>query len=90
MKVSICIPSYGMKGKGGYYLQQNLSSIFIQNRKPYEVIISDHSSDDVVKGVATSWAQFLNIKYFRETENVALKIDQILRTFLIWQFFMTN
>lgn len=61
-----------MKGKGGYYLQQNLASLFIQNVKPYEVIISDHSTDDLIKDVTTSWAQFMNVKYFRETEKVGV------------------
>jgi glycosyltransferase involved in cell wall biosynthesis len=71
MNVSICIPTYGMKGKGSYYLQKNLSSIFIQNRKPFEVIISDHSTDDDIKNLAERWKEFLPIKYFRE-ENVGI------------------
>lgn len=59
-----------MKGKGAYYLRKNLSSIFIQNVKPFEVVISDHSSDDLVENEAKSWSNYLNIKYFRNTENV--------------------
>lgn len=69
--ISICIPTYGMKGKGSYYLQKNLSSIILQNKQPYEVIISDHSTDDDVKNTAESWKDFLPIKYFRE-ENIGI------------------
>ncbi len=69
-KVSICIPTYGMKGKGAYYIQKNLSSIFVQNVKPFEIIISDHSSDDSVEEVVSKWKQFMNIKYFRNTEKI--------------------
>ena len=60
-----------MKGKGSYYLQKNLSSILLQNRQPYEVIISDHSTDDEVKNTAEKWKEFLPIRYFRE-ENIGI------------------
>lgn len=72
MKVSVCIPTYGMRDVGWYYLQKNLSSIFMQHVHPYEVVISDHSTDDEVKNVAESWKRYLNIQYFRNTENVGV------------------
>ena len=65
MKVSICIPVYDMKGKGLSFLQRNLSSIFIQSLEPYEVVISDHSTDDSIEKLANEWKKFLNIKYFK-------------------------
>ena len=72
MKVSICIPTYGMNGKGSFYLQKNLSSIFSQNLVPYEVIISDHSRDDAVQKTAELWNDFLPIKYYRNEYNVGV------------------
>jgi glycosyltransferase involved in cell wall biosynthesis len=72
MKISVCIPTYGMNGKGGYYLQQNLSSIMLQNVRPYEVVISDHSSDDSVEKVALQWKDYLNVKYVRNEEKVGV------------------
>jgi glycosyltransferase involved in cell wall biosynthesis len=69
-KISICIPTYGMNGKGSYYLQKNLSSIFSQNLVPHEVIISDHSKDDAVQKTAESWKEFLPIRYFRNENKV--------------------
>jgi glycosyltransferase involved in cell wall biosynthesis len=68
--VSICIPTYGMKGSGDFYLQKNLSSIFLQSRVPDEVIISDHSNDDIIENVAKRWEKFLNIKYYRNKNKV--------------------
>lgn len=65
MKVTICIPTYGMNGEGSFYLQKNLSSIFLQTIKPHEVLISDHSTDDEVEKTAELWKSFLNIKYYR-------------------------
>jgi glycosyltransferase involved in cell wall biosynthesis len=70
MKISICIPTYGMKGKGAKYLNQNLASIAIQSIQPHEVIISDHSSDDIVEQEANKWKDILNIRYFRNTEKI--------------------
>jgi glycosyltransferase involved in cell wall biosynthesis len=72
MKVSVCIPTYGMKGKGAYYLQKNLSSVFLQTKVPHEVLISDHSDDNLIEDVAKQWMPFLNIKYLRNTKNVGV------------------
>ena len=70
MKISVCIPTYGMKGKGAFYLHKNLSSIFMQTEVPYEVVISDHSIDDEVEKAALSWKDLLNIKYFRNSNKI--------------------
>ena len=70
MKISICIPTYGMKGEGAKYLNQNLASITIQSLQPHEVIISDHSTDDLVEQEANRWKEILNIRYFRNGEKI--------------------
>lgn len=70
MKVSICIPTYGMNGEGSFYLQKNLSSVFLQTVKPHEVVISDHSTDDMVEKTAYLWKDFLNIKYYRNDRKI--------------------
>lgn len=70
MKISVCIPTYGMKGEGAFYLQKNLSSIFLQTLKPHEVIISDHSTDDAVEKTANLWNDFMNIKYYRNDRKI--------------------
>lgn len=69
-KISICIPTYGMKGEGVAYLHKNLTSISLQNITPYEVIISDHSTDDLIENEAKRWSKFLNVRYFRNPENI--------------------
>jgi glycosyltransferase involved in cell wall biosynthesis len=63
MSISIVIPTYEYKGKACEILQTCLKSIELQSFKDYEVIISDHSTDDVVQNYLQNWN--LPIKYFK-------------------------
>ena len=70
MRVSICIPCYEMHGKGGDFLSFNLSKILIQTYKNYEVVVSDHSISDLIKGVCDQYISLgMNIKYLRNESN---------------------
>ena len=79
---SIAIPSYGYNGKGALYLEHNLSILAKQTFKDFEVVISDHSTDETIKEVYDKWADKLDIKYYRNDKgrgyispnlNVAMK-----------------
>lgn len=48
-RFSICIPVWEQGGFGIQYLKELLNSITIQSFKDFEIIISDHSKDDVIK-----------------------------------------
>ena len=48
-KISICIPTWEQHGYGGIYLNELLKSIEEQTYKNFNIIISDHSLDEVVK-----------------------------------------
>ncbi len=48
-RFSICIPVWEQHGFGLQYLKELLDSITIQSFKDFEIIISDHSKDDVIK-----------------------------------------
>jgi dTDP-4-dehydrorhamnose reductase len=52
---SIAIPTYGYNGKGGEFLEHNLSILDKQKFKNFEVIISDHSTDDTIKNIVNRW-----------------------------------
>jgi len=60
---SIAIPAYGYNGRGSSYLQHNLLILEKQNFKDFEVVISDHSTDNTIKNIYNSWKDKLNIKY---------------------------
>ena len=65
IKISIAIPCYEMSGDGGKFLDINLDKISTQTYNNIEVVISDHSVDDIVKGVVDKWSTRLDIKYIR-------------------------
>src|SRR5690606_32499532 len=69
MKVSIAIPCYEMNGRGAFFLDYNLSKISTQTHPDIEVVISDHSKNDVIWDRANEWSSRLNIKYCRYTEH---------------------
>ena len=65
IKISIAIPCYEMGGDGGKFLENNLNKISTQTYNNIEVVVSDHSVDDVVKEVVDKWSTHLDIKYIR-------------------------
>ena len=67
MKVSVCIPTYEMAGRGGEFLKVSFLSLRMQTLKDFEVIISDHSKDDAIKNFCENELE-LNVKYFRNSE----------------------
>lgn len=56
MKVSICIPTYEMKGRGAEMLRFSLEKIFKQTHSDIEVIVSDQANDDSIKRVVEEYS----------------------------------
>lgn len=48
-KVSVCIPTYECKGKSKFFIEKLITSILKQTYDNLEIVISDHSSNDVVE-----------------------------------------
>ena len=71
MKISICIPTYEMRGHGTEFLGMNLSKIASQTFKDYEVVVSDHSQDNEIYYLCTAWHLRDNfpIRYIRNEHN---------------------
>lgn len=67
MKISVCIPTYEMSGRGTHYLSEALKSIELQDFKDFEVVVSDHSEDFKIQMVCEK--SDLNIVYLRNEEN---------------------
>jgi len=51
MKISICIPTWEQHGKGDQFLRELLISIKNQTFTNFNVVISDHSEGDDIRGV---------------------------------------
>ena len=47
-QISVCIPTYEYNGKGVQYLTELFDSLACQTFQDFDVVISDHSKDDVI------------------------------------------
>jgi len=63
VKISIVIPTYNANGFGSIYTKDCLNSIKSQTYKNYEVIISDHSTNDDIKNIISEY-DGLDIKHY--------------------------
>lgn len=70
MKFSIVIPTYEMHGVGSSFLLYSFEKLNSQNYKNFEIIISDHSSDDEIKILCDLWNDKMDIKYYKNEDNV--------------------
>ena len=62
---SITIPTYEMKGLGVEYLEHSFNILNTQTFKDFEIVVSDHSVDDVIKSLCEKWSGLLDIKYHK-------------------------
>lgn len=60
---SIAIPTYGYNGKGTEFLEFSLERIYNQKFKDFEVVISDHSTDDTILKICKKWENSIQLKY---------------------------
>jgi len=66
---SICIPTYEYKGRGVEFLSHLFETLERQTIKDYEVIISDHSKDDLIYNLCEEWGEKFDLKYYKNIEN---------------------
>lgn len=70
IKVSIAVPTYEYYGRGVEFLDDMLRTISIQTMKEIEVVVSDHSKDNQIKKFCEENIYNLNIKYFKNKNDV--------------------
>jgi len=68
--ISICIPTYEMRGKGDEFLKQSFDILTQQTFKDFDVVVSDHSKNDIIKNLCAAYKNKLDIKYFRNSEHI--------------------
>lgn len=61
---SIAIPTYGYNGKGSEFLEFSFNKLFSQTFKNFEIVISDHSTDNTIKDICDKWNDKLKITHF--------------------------
>lgn len=74
---SIAIPTYEMRGKGVYFLEESFKSLNSQTFKDFEVVISDHSTNNEIKILCESWKDRLNIRYIKNNDNLGSSSSNI-------------
>jgi len=91
---SIAIPTYEMHGLGEEFLEHSFEVLDRQTFKDFEIVISDHSRDDVIKNICQRWSSKMNIIYNRNTYKVggsspninnAIKLSNGYWIKLLWQ-----
>ncbi|MFN9943881.1 MAG: glycosyltransferase family 2 protein, partial [bacterium] len=58
-----------MKNKGYEFLKFSLDRISQQTFRNFEIVISDHSSDEVIKNLCNEYPD-INIKYYKNSEKI--------------------
>jgi len=70
MKISIAIPTYGSKGRGGEFLEDLFETIQIQTFKDFEVVVSDHSIDNEILKLTDQYREKFEIVYIKNENNL--------------------
>lgn len=70
MKVSVCIPTYEMRGEGARFLEESFDALSSQTFKDFEVVVSDNSANDAIRDVCEKWRNRLDLHYFQRTERL--------------------
>jgi glycosyltransferase involved in cell wall biosynthesis len=74
-KISICIPTYEMNGKGSEYLEYSFNKILTQTYTNIEIIISDNSKTDVIESLCNKWKDKINIKHYYNKEKCGMSAN---------------
>ena len=63
--LTVAIPCWGIEGKGCDYLEYSFNILAQQTFTDFEVLISDHSTDDSIKDLCDRWSNYLHITYIK-------------------------
>lgn len=75
--ISICIPTYEMKGRGSKYLEETFDKLKNQTFKDFDIVISDHSKNQDIKRLCEKYQEILDIKYFKNEKNLGSSSSNI-------------
>lgn len=65
--ISICIPTYEMKGMGSIFLNHSLNILKQQSYKDFEIVISDHSENNHIEKLCDEYKSDLEITYIHNS-----------------------
>ena len=72
-EISVCVPTYEFKGNGVKYLDDIFSGLRKQTFQDFEVVVSDHSKDDVMQDFCETMSEEFNITYMKNPNDRGLQ-----------------
>jgi len=75
--ISICVPTHEMGGLGHIFLKESFDRLTTQTYQDFDVIISDHSKNNNIENLCTSYQDKLSIHYYRNTDGIGLSSPNI-------------
>ena len=70
--ISVAIPAYESKGRAAEFARFQMESFVKQTYKDFEIVISDHSKDNVIKDICDEYKDRLNISHIFNDEGRGL------------------
>ena len=69
--ISIAIPCYEYKGKGGFALQYLFETLVDQTFTDFNVVVADHSAKEnrQIEDVCNKWSDKIKIRYLQNNYN---------------------
>lgn len=80
--ISITIPTYEMRGYGHIFLERSFEILINQTFKDFDVIISDHSRNNIIENLCIKYKDKLKINYYRNIEkfgSISANINNAIR-----------
>jgi len=64
-EITVCIPTYEFKGEGVKFLSELFKSLYIQTFQDFDIVISDHSQDDLIMNFCRNTEYNFEITYIQ-------------------------
>ncbi|MDD5589093.1 MAG: glycosyltransferase family 2 protein [Candidatus Nanoarchaeia archaeon] len=79
VNVSIVIPAYSMHNDGVHLLNVLLNSVYRQTYKDFEVIISDHSEDNVIENFCRNYGKVVYVRNTGKRGSSSANVNNAIR-----------
>ena len=76
-EISVCVPTYEFKGNGVKYLDDIFNGLRKQTFQDFEVVVSDHSKDDVIQDFCETMSEEFNITYMKNPNDRGFQASNI-------------
>lgn len=68
--ISVCIPTYEMSNLGHIFLKQSFNILSKQTFRDFDIVVSDHSKNDLIEKLCNEYKNKLDIHYYKNNNNI--------------------